>query len=153
MNETQPDYDDPEIEEAWCAARQSEVGAYLAERRIPHGEIGEWPAWHVAPVVSIWAVESAERANAMGWWVICGDVPSDHIPAALAADPREAVRSIAARWRAAAGAASCGAVPIAPNLGRTEGELRKVAPMLASRAGLLVRWAEDDSVWEGLWDD
>jgi hypothetical protein len=153
MDETRPDYDDPEIEEAWCEERRAEVVAFLAERRVPHGEVGEWPAWHVAPVVSIWAVESAERANAMGCWVICGDLPTDHVPARLAADPREAVQSIVGRWRAAADAAARGAVPIAPDFGRTAEELRKLAPMLSSRAELLARWAEDDSVWEELWDD
>jgi hypothetical protein len=44
-------YEDPEIEEKWCAERRSEVVSYLISERVEHGEIGEWPAWHLAPYV------------------------------------------------------------------------------------------------------
>lgn len=60
----EPDYDDPALEERWCMARRDEVGEYLQRQGLSHGEIGEWPAWHVAPISSIWAIESLK---APGW--------------------------------------------------------------------------------------
>ncbi|MEW6745775.1 MAG: DUF4826 family protein [Planctomycetota bacterium] len=53
---TSPDDGDPEIEERWCAEMRGNVARYLAREQVPHGQIGEWPAWHVAPYVSVWAL-------------------------------------------------------------------------------------------------
>ncbi|MBL0041714.1 MAG: DUF4826 family protein [Xanthomonadales bacterium] len=58
-------YDDPELEERWCMDRRQEVESYLSKEQVPHGRIGEWPAWHVAPYVSIWAIES-QRGDEAG---------------------------------------------------------------------------------------
>ncbi|WP_353072428.1 DUF4826 family protein [Tunturiibacter gelidoferens] len=34
------------------------VTEYLAKEGLDHGKVGSWPAWHLVPYVSIWAVES-----------------------------------------------------------------------------------------------
>jgi hypothetical protein len=143
-----PDYDDPDVEDAWCEARRAEVATYAKDQHIDHLGIGEWPAWHVAPYVSVWALESSERPGWVGTWVICGDLPSDHVGKAQAADPREAVRAFAARWRAAAPAMARGEPHPELAIGRTAAERQKLAPLLSSRAELLARWAEDDEIWE-----
>lgn len=70
------DYDDPAVDEAWCADQRQVVADYLSSQNVTHGRIGEWPAWHVAPYVSMWAIESLSRPNDIGWWVICGDLPT-----------------------------------------------------------------------------
>ena len=59
------DYDDPNVEERWCSERRSEVAAYLAAEGVTHGRIGEWPAWHLAPHVSIWAIESQAKPGGL----------------------------------------------------------------------------------------
>src|SRR6267143_18187 len=69
-------------EEKWCAACRRRVRKYLAGESVRHGRIGSWPAWHVAPYVSVWAVESQARPGWVGWWVISGDVPTDYESAA-----------------------------------------------------------------------
>src|SRR6266446_5228772 len=53
-----PDYDDPAVEERWCNEQRVNVTNYLSSQKVKHGRIGDWPAWHVAPYVSIWAIES-----------------------------------------------------------------------------------------------
>jgi Domain of unknown function (DUF4826) len=97
-----PDYNDPAVEEQWCAERRAEVTAYLQRERVDHGRVGEWPAWHVAPYVSIWAIESKQRPGWVGWWAICGDLPTDYVSAETIKEPRDAVRSIAEVARASA---------------------------------------------------
>ncbi len=87
------DYDDPAIEEQWCQERRAQVEAYLQHQRVEHGRVGEWPAWHVAPHVSLWAIESKVRPDWVGWWAICGDLPTDYVSAANIKHPREAVRA------------------------------------------------------------
>ncbi|QKJ67283.1 DUF4826 family protein [Deefgea piscis] len=64
------DYDEPEVEAQWLAERRDEVADYLNLEGIVHGTIGEKPAWHIAPYVSIWAIESLKTPNSVGWWAI-----------------------------------------------------------------------------------
>jgi hypothetical protein len=65
---TDEPYDDPAVEERWCESRRVEVVDYLRREGVGHRRVGEWPAWHVAPYVSVWAVESRTRPG----WVGCG---------------------------------------------------------------------------------
>ena len=60
-----PDYDDPVVEERWCNEQRANVVKYLRSQKVEHGSIGDWPAWHVAPYVSIWAVESLPGQNGL----------------------------------------------------------------------------------------
>jgi hypothetical protein len=137
-------------EEQWCEDQRSTVAAYLKSQDVRHGRIGEWPAWHVTPYVSIWAIESLARPEWIGWWVIAGDLPTDYISAAdidPPQHPRKAVRAIAERWLRMAEAWNDGReyddIRIAgPHSGR------ELAPLLESRARLLIDWADDDSLWE-----
>jgi Domain of unknown function (DUF4826) len=73
---------DDQTEESWCNAQRDAVANYLRSQRLEHGEIGDWPAWHVAGCVAIWAVESKARPEWIGWWVISGDLPTDYCSAA-----------------------------------------------------------------------
>jgi len=145
-----PDYDDPAIEQHWCEQQQARVADYLCSQEVKHGRIGEWPAWHIAPYVSIWAIESLVRPESIGWWVICGDLPTDYISAADVEPqqhPRKAVRAIAERWRKQVEAWDDGrdyeGIRIAGPHSHQE-----LAPLLATRAELLIEWADDDSFWE-----
>lgn len=96
------DYDNPKNEEKWCAERRREVAAYLAIECVPHGEIGDWPAWHLPPYVSIWAVGSLAEPNRIAWWAISGDIPTDYLSAATITNPRDALLGFVSRWRNAA---------------------------------------------------
>jgi hypothetical protein len=147
------DYGDPQVEEAWCEERRAEVASYLRSHKVEHGEIGEWPAWHLPPYVSIWAIESAVTPGAMGWWAICGDLPTDYASSRGLADPREAMRAFAERWRKAAISMQDGRADPETRIGRTPEERKSLAPILEKRAALLARWAEDEELWEDLWDE
>ena len=142
-------YDDPAIEETWCSDQRKIVADYLRSQNVTHGRIGEWPAWHIAPCVSIWAIESLARPESIGWWVICGDLPTDYISSVAVnppQHPRKAMRIIAQKWLEVVNAWKDGRE--AENLmiedAGSQDELRS---MLESRARLLLEWADDDSVW------
>lgn len=95
------DSDDLEAEERWCEEQRANVADYLESEKVPHGRIGEWPAWHVAPYVSIWAIESLVQPEWIGWWVISGDLPTDCISSAEVSPPqhpKKALKVIAERW-------------------------------------------------------
>jgi hypothetical protein len=137
-------------EEAWCAARRSQVSEYLAAEAARHGtkfgRVGDWPAWHVAPYVSVWAVESVRAPGWVGWWVICGDLPTDYVGRRGLDHPRDALRAIATRWLDYVPCLRAGHKhpDVAIGSGTPEPEL---ADLLERRARLLLDWAGDDSVW------
>lgn len=142
-------YEDPEVLEQWCIQRRSQVSDYLQSQNVKHGRVGDWSAWHVAPYVSIWAIESLARPDWIGWWVICGDLPTDYISSADVESPqhpRKAIRAIADRWFKQVEAWKAGhdyeGIRIAGPHSREE-----LAPLLESRARLLWDWTDDESQW------
>jgi hypothetical protein len=143
------DYDNPEVEEQWCSERRSDVLDYLQQQRLVHGQVGEWPAWHLAPYVSIWAIESATNRGSVGWWAIAGDLPTDYVSAASIKHPRNAMQAISARWHSAAVDMAQGNAAQAISIGKPS-DWQLLAPQLASRANLLQSWAADAAVWSNL---
>jgi hypothetical protein len=143
---TSTDYDDPAVEEQWCDARRQEVIDYVARQGIQHGEVGEWPAWHVAPYVSIWAIESLNSPGWVGWWVICGDLPTDYISAEKIKHPREVARAIGERWSEVSAYMQRGEEHPDMSIGSAE-DARELVPLLRDRAAILLDWAADDAVW------
>jgi len=135
-------------EERWCQARRAQVAEYLRHEGVRHGRFGEWPAWHVAPYVSVWAIESGTTPDSVGWWVICGDGPTDYISAEEGRDhPREAVRTFATRWNEVASYMLRAEAHPTIELGSPR-TWRELGPLLKSRAELLNSCAADDSVWQ-----
>ena len=140
------DYEDSIIEEQWCEERRVAVSTYLKSHGVKHGQISEWPAWHVAPYVSIWAVESDLRSGWVGWWVLCGDLPTDYISAGNINHPRDAMRAIAERWLEDSALMARGEQLQGRSTG-SPAESAKLAELLATRANLLIKWANDESLW------
>src|SRR3569833_2243658 len=93
--------DETDDEYQWCAERRREALEYLDRQRVEHGQLGESPAWHVYPHLSLWAVESAQSPGRVGWWLICGDCPTDYVTCSGDRTPRSGIDAIAARWREA----------------------------------------------------
>ncbi len=147
---TTEDYDNPEVEERWCEQQRDVVTAYLEKEEVKHRRVGDWPAWHVAPYVSIWAIESYKRPEWIGWWVICGDLPTDYISAAdiePPQHPRKALKAIAERWLRYVDETKKGNKPADYCIGKPE-SFEELAPLLIKRADLFIEWAQDDSLWE-----
>jgi hypothetical protein len=141
------DYDNPEVDARWCLERRGEIAAYLQREGLTHGEIGDAPAWHVAPYVSVWAIESVAAPGHVGWWAISGDLPNDYVSADRVRTPREAVRAIASRWQEVVAFMSRGEEHPAFRIGAGQPD-QGLAPLLASRARLLLDWVDDAELWE-----
>jgi hypothetical protein len=139
-------YDVPAVEEKWCEERRGEVIAYLEREGVKHGRVGEWPAWHVAPYISVWAIESRKSPESVGWWVICGDLPTDYVSSERISHPREVVRAIAECWSKLVPYLERGEEHPEVSL-RTPQTRAELAPLLKARSKLLAKWVEDDSVW------
>lgn len=140
------DYDDPAVEERWCSERRQKVSAYLVSQGVNHGEVGTWPAWHVAPYVSIWAIESTKVPGSVGWWVICGDLPCGLLSAARVKNPREAMRAFAEQWKSVSASMWAGEPHPDVAFGPPD-HASALAPGFESRSRTLADWAEDDRMW------
>lgn len=136
-------------EEQWCDARRADVAEYLLREGVEHGEVGDWPAWHVFPYVSIWAIESKRAPGQVGWWAIAGDLPTDYVSAGNVKHPRDAVRAFADRWDSLSVDLANGKGNDAMRIGKPE-DWPKLAPMLKARAGVLRGYADDDRIWSDL---
>jgi hypothetical protein len=143
------DYDDPAVIESWCSERRKQVEEYLARENVAYGEIGEWPAWHVAPYVSIWAIESSSRKDFVGWWVICGDLPTDYVSAGKLKNPRDALHAIVKRWSELADFMIRGEEHPSIQLGE-KSSWPELGPLLKARAKTLTKWVEDDLLWNDI---
>ena len=144
MDEPGIDANDPR--EKWCTERRQQVLDYLDAAQLVRGDLADIPAWLVYPYVSLWAVESHRTPGYIGWWVICGDCPTDYVTARGDGSPRTAVRDIAAQWQAAVPYLARGEQHPDFALGRSE-DARTLAPLLSARAEALLRLADEDDLW------
>jgi hypothetical protein len=139
-------YDNPAVEEQWCDEHRQDIIDYLDRDGVTHGEVGEWPAWHVAPYVSVWAIESLKNPGRVGWWAICGDLPTDYISSVDIDHPRQALKVIAQRWQEISSFMERGQPHPMVSIG-SPADWPTLAPLLFKRAELLSDFAEDDELW------
>lgn len=129
-------------EDAWCGERRAEVAQYLHDHSLDHGQIGEVPAWFVAPLISVWTIESLKSPGWVGWWAVCGDLPTDYCSAESCRHPSLAVKRIAERWNEEISATG----PDDSEIGST-GLLVALLPLLQARTKLLLDIRDDDAAW------
>lgn len=148
MTSNADDFDDDWTEaqdQAWLAEQRTRVLEYLDGEGVPHGVLAERPAWHVGPLVAIWAVGHEDLAERPACWAISGDLPCDYCQAEEGDEPRDGLRRIAQAWRDAIEATPSDAAAI-----HDSSLPAHLAPLLASRAELLLEWVEDESLWATL---
>ncbi len=138
--------DDANVER-WCSEQRQNALRYLNDQPVTFGALAERPAWHVAPYVSVWAIESVKVPRNIGWWVISGDLPTDYTSADAKPDPRSALAAFAKLWKLAAARMERGEQLDGFTVGSTECSV-ELAPLLKSRAMLLQEWVNDDSCWD-----
>ena len=141
------DYDDPKLEAEWLTKQRETVLRHLQGEGVQHGGVASDPDWFVAPYASIWAVESTTTPDAIGWWAISGDLPTDYLSGEEVADARVAMAAFARRWREVSACMLKGerhpTVKIGP-----PGREREFGDLLSRRAGILEDWVKDDEMWQ-----
>lgn len=133
-------------EDLWISAERDRVNEYLEKQRVEHLGVGEFPAFHIHPYLSLWAVQSKRRPGWVGWWVISGDLPSDYINSESAKHPREALRVFATRWQEVSSFMVRGEVHPDYSIGSPE-QWPELGDLLQKRAEILQSYADNDNVW------
>lgn len=142
------DNSNDEADEHWCRTQRQQVLVYLSDEGFKSPNVGDWPAWHVAPVISVWAVESVELPGSVGWWAVSGDFPTDYTACSVERHPRQALRDIGSRWQNAAARWADGQPADGFGL-RNVAEEGELAPLLLARSQQFLNIAADDGNWKG----
>jgi hypothetical protein len=142
------DYDDPEVEAQWLAEQRESVEHYLKEECVLHGSVASKPAWFLAPYVSIWTSDSVRYPGSVGYWIICGNLPTDYLGGDDAQTPREAIGRFANRWFEVSEYMLRGEEHPTVKIGNAENR-RELGDLLRRRAEILKDWVEDDNMgWD-----
>lgn len=136
-------------EQAWVSEQRETVCSFLKKEQVKYREIGEWPAWHVHPVLAIWAVESLLEPGRVGWWVVSGDVPTDYVSFADAEHPRKAILHFSKQWAEISTSMLHGKKHPHMTIGSPD-QWPVMGDLLGRRSKLMRKFATDDSVWEHL---
>src|SRR5687768_5961712 len=137
-----PTIGDPE-EAAWVARQRQIVVDYLASQRCEHNGVSLEPRWSVSPYVAVWAVRSKANPDAVGWWAISGDLPTDYMTAAAHLRTHgDVLLAFAKQWREAAERMKNGEHLDAYVVGDPSRAM-ELAPLLQTRAELLQDFGED----------
>lgn len=132
---------------SWIMNCRKMVQEYLIQEGVNHGRIGEYPAWHVSPYVSIWAIESLKSPGSVGWWVVCGDHPTDYVSAKDIKEPRAVLRAIGEKWVEVSHYMLQGKVHPEITIGTPE-SWPELGRLLEVRANIFLQWAEDEELWQ-----
>jgi hypothetical protein len=134
--------DDPE-DVAWVAKQRQTVIDYLASQRCEQNGVSLEPRWFVSPYVAVWAVRSKANPDAVGWWAISGDLPTDYLSAAAhLRSSGDVLIAFAEQWRAAAEQMKDGKQVDGYTVGDPS-RAKELAPLLKSRANLLQEFGQE----------
>ena len=129
-------------EEDWLDEQQDVAYQYMKKTGTNFGSIEHAPSFYLSPYVAVWAVESGKSPNAIGWWVITGDLPTDYVSSSGIGGAREAMSEFAKRWQNSVNVYRSGKKDPSITLNS------ETADLLEKRAHILMEWASDGSMWK-----
>lgn len=104
------------------------------------------PVWAVPRKVMIGQIRVANEPGSFRW-VICGDLPTDHISSASAANAREALRHFSLKWQLDAARYEDPATRKQHGLDESK-DWSRMAEQLVAKAEELYAMAEDAGLWQ-----
>jgi hypothetical protein len=138
----------PEVPEevyAWASATSETVAAHMVQRKLLKGKIRVETRWILPHRIFLGVAWSKDNPGRK-YWVISGEVPTDHLDARTARSPRDAARHFALRWQlqgARVGTAADGEGH------KGEVDWKGMEQRLAEHAEFLYSLVTRDDPWEG----
>lgn len=80
----------------WVRAQFQKANLFLAEKGILMDSVAVQDSRYLPPMVAVWKINAMDKQS---YWVISGDLPTDHIALTAAVDAREALRAFSFRWQ------------------------------------------------------
>ncbi len=128
----------------WQQEEYSKLLKYCNRNNLGFVTINQPKSAILPPVVAVWNIESQETKAR--YWLISGDLPTDHIPEDSAINAKESIRNFALRWQLKAENIL---INIEANHDKTEEreKKKKFAELLISRADGLYDICNKEELW------
>ncbi len=124
-----------EQQQQWVREQYQVATKYLAGQGLVTDSVVVEESRYLIPFLSIWKLKVLDGSY---YWVICGDLPSDHNVLNVAPNAREAVRHFSFKWQMQA-----------ENLLKSgDKEQEEFAQLLISRAEGLYDTYQQEKLWE-----
>lgn len=124
-----------EEQQKWVRAQYQAATKYLAEKGMVTNSVKVENSRYLVPIFAIWQLT---LLNGESYWVLCGDLPTDHSRIDVAPTAREAIKHFSFKWQMQAA-----------NLLQAESkEQTEFAQLLISRAEGLYQLCEDEKLWK-----
>jgi hypothetical protein len=124
-----------EEQQQWVRDQYQVATKYLAAQGLVTQSVVVEESRYLIPFLSVWKLKVLDGSY---FWVICGDLPSDHNTFDIAPNAREAVQHFSLKWQMQA-----------ENLLKSgDKEQEQFAKLLISRAEGLYDMYQQDNVWE-----
>ena len=122
----------------WVRAQFQKANEYLATKGIIPDNVAVSESRYLPPLVAVWKLNTRD---AKSFWVISGDLPTDHMPVSAAPNAREAIRAFALHWQLKAEQIA--------QAGFTDKTQVEFANLLVSRAEGLYDLFDNEPLWQG----
>jgi hypothetical protein len=132
MSEAAPMTDDQQ--QHWVKEKYQTATKYLAEKGVVTDSVQLAESRYLVPLLAVWKLTAIGGKK---YWVLCGDLPSDHIAAEVAPNAQEALRHFSLKWQIQA-----------ENLLKADSkDQNDFAELLIGRADGLYKLYNDESLW------
>ncbi|WP_040551529.1 DUF4826 family protein [Rheinheimera nanhaiensis] len=120
----------------WVRAQFQKANEHLASKGIIPDNVAVNDSRYLPPYLAVWKLNTKDKQT---FWVISGDLPTDHLPLSAAKDAREAVRAFSLNWQLKAQQ-----IIAAATMDKTQQDF---ANLLIGRAQGLYEMFEKDELW------
>ena len=132
-------------EKEWTRQEHGKVLEYASRNTLDLSRINQNDSVILPPLIAVWSIES--KSHSKGFWIITGDLPSDHIVGENAQNARDAIKHFSLRWQLKAEN-----ILIELEQNHTEEDSnntkRQFAEILISKADGLYKCSERDDLWK-----
>ena len=124
-----------EEQQQWVREQYQVATKYLAEKGLVTNSVKMEDSRYLVPVLAVWKLN---LMNGDSYWVLCGDLPTDHSNISVAPTAREALKHFSLKWQMQA-----------ENLLQAENkEQNDFAQLLIGRADGLYKISENEELWK-----
>ncbi len=132
-------------EKKWLQQEHGKVQQYASRNTLELSRIIQKDSVILPPLVAIWFIES--KSNLKGFWIITGDLPTDHIVGDNAQSARDAIKYFALRWQLKAENILI-ELEQEPSGTEADDTNKEFAEILISRADGLYQFSNNDDLWK-----
>lgn len=121
----------------WVRAQYQKANEYLASKGVIPDTVAVSESRYLPPYFAVWKLNTKDK---QAYWVISGDLPTDHMVFSAAATAREAVRAFSLNWQLKAQQII--------DAGITEQTQKDFANLLINRAHSLYDMFNANELWQ-----